>query len=210
MDTKDKKNTTPIKKTKKIEIKDISDMKIDFISDIDLDTLIPTTEPVKSNGKISSKISETKYVRPPLTYTDKLSKQQVKELLIDYEQIKSLDDLNKVVQGTHLRYFEYKDNELKFRTGGILTISGFPDYLIMSSGKVSWSVQINKCIFFKRITIKQVREEFRKKLIDDDATIKGLHKIVRKNDKIIKLLVKKLEKYENVNMKELIKSIDDE
>lgn len=204
------KTTTP--KTTKTKIKDISDMKIDFNMDlnidINLDDMIPTKEEIKSDGKISSKISETKYLRPPLTYTDKLSKQQVKELLIDYEQIKSLEEIKNLTPGTHLRYFEYKNNELKFRTGGILTVSGAPDYLILSSGKVSWSVQINKCIFFKRITIKQVREEYRKKLIDDDATIKGLHKMLRKNDKIIKLLIKTLEKYENV--KELLKSINDE
>ena len=184
-------------KTKIINIKD-SDMTINFDTEINLDELNPSKENKESSQKISNRISDTNYKRPPLTYTDKLSKEQVKELLIDYEQIKSLDELKNIQTGTHLRYFEYKDNELKFRTGGILTVkTGIPDYLILSSGKVSWSVQIKKCIFFKRITIKQVREEIEKKLKTDAATIIGLQHMLKDANSNIKTLIKVLLKYED-------------
>ena len=167
---------------------------------IDLDELTPVeTLPnpnITESSKIqpTKKISETKYKRPLITYTDKLSKQQVKELLIDYEQIKSLDELQNISSGTHLRYFEKKNNELKFRTGGILTVSGFPEYLILSSGHVSWSVQIKKCIFFKRITIKQVREEYNKLLHENAATIIGLQTTIRELSSQIKKLSKENDK----------------
>ena len=177
------------------QINDISDVKnnfnidtnIDTNIDVDLEILEPSKIKTDKSKKISNHISETTYKRPILTYTDKLSKQQVKELLIDYEQIKSIQELQKISQGTHLRYFEYKNDELLFRTGGIITVnSGLPAYLILSSGKLSWSVQVNKSIFFKRITIKQVRNEFQKDLLEKDAIIVGLHEIIREKDKLIR------------------------
>lgn len=192
------------KKTKTTKNIKIDDDYIDPNFIIDFDELEPVETLLNKNITETSKIqptkriSDTKYTRPILTYTDKLSKQQVKELLIDYEQIKSLEDLQNIIQGTHLRYFEKKGNELKFRTGGILTVnSGFPEYLILSSGSVSWSVQIKKCIFFKRITIIQVKHEYEKLIKDNSATILGLQITLKEKDKYIKLLLKKIKKLEN-------------
>ena len=198
--TQTKIQTQTEKKSSKIKpIDKEEDTKINFDMNIDLDELIPSDEKNNTSNKISNRISETNYIRPPLTYTDKLSKIQVKELLIDYEQIKTLQQLQNIPPGSHLRYFEYKDGELKFRTGGILTVvSGIPEYLILSSGKVSWSVQIKKCIFFKRITIKQVREEFQKKIYEDSATITGLQALLKDANKKIKKISDALSKYENV------------
>lgn len=120
------------------------------------------------------------YVKPNITYTEKLSKAQVRQLLYDYEEIKNIKELEKVEPGTHLRYFEDKDGEMKFRTGGILTVNtGFPDYLILSNGKISWSVQIKKCIFFKRLTIKELRDEYEKELIKLQAENKGLQSMLK-------------------------------
>jgi len=120
------------------------------------------------------------YVKPNITYTEKLSKAQVRQLLYDYEEIKNIKELEKIEPGTHLRYFEDKDGEMKFRTGGILTVNtGFPDYLILSNGKISWSVQIKKCIFFKRLTIKELRDEYEKELIKLQAENKGLQSMLK-------------------------------
>lgn len=120
------------------------------------------------------------YVKPNITYTEKLSKAQVRQLLYDYEEIKNIKELEKIEPGTHLRYFEDKDGEMKFRTGGILTVNtGFPDYLILSNGKISWSVQIKKCIFLKRLTIKELRDEYEKELIKLQAENKGLQSMLK-------------------------------
>jgi len=120
------------------------------------------------------------YKKPDITYTEKLSKSQVRQLLYDYEEIKNIKELEKIDPGTHLRYFEDKDGEMKFRTGGILTINtGFPEYLVLSNGKISWSVQIKKCIFFKRLTIKELRDEYEKELIKLQAENKGLQSMLQ-------------------------------
>ena len=96
---------------------------------------------------------------------------------MDYEKV---DDLNNIPIGTHIRYFEDKDGELKFRTGGILTIKkGLPVYCILKNQNVSWSVQIKKCIFFRRITIKEVKQEYENKLIEKEKELNELRSYIR-------------------------------
>ena len=151
----------------------------------------------KDTNLLKNKQDKENYKRPEITYTDKLSKDQIKELLIDYEKINNITELINIPSGTHLRYFEMKNKELKFRTGGILTVnSGLPDYIILSNGKLSWSVQVKPCIFFKRITIKQIREEYEKFLYDKDATIKGQQTLLNDQQKEIKNLKQKIKELE--------------
>ena len=139
-----------------------------------------TKEITKETNLQKNQENKDKYKKPEITYTDKLSKSQIRQLLFDYEEIKSLDELQKIEPGTHLRYFENKDNELKFRTGGILTvIKGFPDYLILNNGKLSWSVQIKNTIFFKRITVDEIKKEYQSELTRLNGEIKGLHTIIK-------------------------------
>ena len=147
-------------------------------------------EEIKDKKKINKpkKIKDTDYERPILTYTDKLSKQEIESLLLDYEKVDNLKDIS---IGTHIRYFENKDGELKFRTGGILTIkSGLPKYCILKNGKVSWSVQIENSIFFRRITIKEVKDEYEKKILEKDNELNELRFLIRD-------LKKKIKRYEN-------------
>jgi len=152
---------------------------------------------IDNNKKISYKITETEYERPALTYTDKLSKSQIQELLVDYEQVKNIEEIMKIPIGTHLRYFDNKNNQMKFRTGGILTVnSGLPEYIILSSGHISWSVQVNSSIFFRRITLKEAKEEFDIINKKNVATISGLQRLLSDNSIKIKQLeqyIKKLE-----------------
>jgi hypothetical protein len=133
--------------------------------------------------KQPNSIKDSDYKRPVLTYTDKLSKKEIESLLLDYEKV---NDLSLVPTGTHIRYFEDKDGELKFRTGGTLTIkTGLPEYCILSNNKVSWSVQIKKCIFFRRISIKEIKEEYELKLLEKEKMIIELRALVRKQKKEI-------------------------
>lgn len=148
-------------------------------------------------------IKDDNYKRPILTYTDKLSKKQIKELLYDYDEIKDIDELKDVQIGTHIRYFEKKNNELKFRTGGILTVNtGLPKYIVLNNGRLSWSVQVESCIFFRRITLRQIREEYDKVLTNNNMIIKGQEIMLRKNNEIIKKL-----KQENKKLKQEISKL---
>jgi hypothetical protein len=156
------------------------------IINIDTDKSIDEINNKKKNKP--NKLSESKYDRPILTFTDKLSKKEIESLLLDYEQVDKLDN---IPIGTHIRYFEKKDGELKFRTGGILAIkTGLPEYCILKNGKLSWSVQTKTSIFFRRITIKEVKKEYETKLIQKENELNELRSLIR-------ILKKKLKKYED-------------
>ena len=159
------------------------------------------TKNIKNNKKISYKISDTEYEKPDITYTEKLTKTQIQELLADYEKINDINELKNVPIGTHIRYFDIKNNEMKFRTGGILTVNnGLPEYIILSSGHLSWSVQVKTSILFRRITVRQIKEEFQKEIINMKATIKGLQQIIYEKNKYITELEKIL-KINNIKIK---------
>jgi hypothetical protein len=89
------------------------------------------------------------YKKPPVTYTDSLSKDDIKNFLKDYEQV---EDINKIKKGTHLRYFsKCEDGMYKFRLGGKLIVnSTLPDYIVLSSKTKKWCVQIKSTIFYAK------------------------------------------------------------
>ncbi len=133
---------------------------------------------VNKPKRIPNSIKNSDYIRPEITYTDKLSKKEIEALLIDYEQV---NDLNDVPQGTYIRYFEDKDGVMKFRIGGILTIkTGLPNYCILYNNKVSWSVQVKKCIFFRKITTAEIKKEYKELLDKKDREIAELQSYIKK------------------------------
>ena len=75
----------------------------------------------------------------------------------------------------------------KFRLGGVLANKDNADkYIILSNGTFSWSVQVNTAIFFKKMTIDEIKEEYEDIIHDKNLEIKQLKKE-------IKLLKKQLE-----------------
>jgi hypothetical protein len=148
----------------------------------------PNTDEKKNKP---NKILDTNYDRPELTYTDLLTKKDIEGILLDYEKV---DDLDKVLIGTHIRYFENKDGELKFRVGGILKFKGLPDYVVLNNGKVGWSVQVKKCIFFKKISIESIRNEYKQILIEKDIELDKLRSYIKSKEKEILNLKKELKK----------------
>jgi hypothetical protein len=136
------------------------------------------------------KKTKDNYIRPIFTHTDKLSKEEISDLLDDYVEI-SISDIDDIKLGTHLRYIIINDdNVYKFRLGGnLINKKGFPIYIILNNGKMSWSVQLNKNIkIFKRISIYDIKkiyinqiEELNKQINYRDKHIENL------NDKILKL-----------------------
>lgn len=178
-----------IKKTDNIGIK-----KTDNIGSIKKDNInsVKTETKPQSKEEYLKKNQENKdsYKRPELTYTEKLSKAQLRQILYDYDEIKDNKKLQYVEPGKHIRYFENKDGDMKFRTGGILTVNKYPDYFVLSNGKVSWSVQIKQCIFFVRISIQELREEYEKELIRLNAENQGLHSMLDSLSKKYNILKK--------------------
>jgi len=116
------------------------------------------------------------------TFTENLTKDEINEKLEDY---KLVDDISKVPLDTHLRYFIKKNNEMLFRMGGNLKRNlNLPDYIVLKNALgAEWTVQVKDTIFYKKMTIKEIKEEY-------DNIILDLHEKIKK----LKLKIKDLEK----------------
>jgi hypothetical protein len=141
----------------------------------------------KNSGKKEIKLDSNKYKkngfeRPEITYTDQLSKEEIQDKLADYSKV---EDIYKVPLGVHLRYFVKKDGQMLFRMGGqLFKNNGLPEYVILKSGtNAQWSVQIKDTVFYRKMTIIEIKQEY------EDI-------IKKKNEKIqaLKEKLKKLEK----------------
>ena len=124
-----------------------------------------------------SKTNRKNYKRPKYTYTEKLSKNEIEDLLEDYVE----KDINKIPINTHVRYFITKDNKKLFRTGGLMVNnSGLPDFVVLSNGKTTWSVQIKGTIFFKKMSIKEIKEDYEEEIEILEKENENLRKIIKK------------------------------
>jgi len=127
------------------------------------------------------KLASDNYVRPKKTFTDKLTKEEIEEKLEDYKKV---DDIYKVPLGTHIRYFTVSKGVKKFRTGGLLHRNdGLPDYVICNNGRNTWSVQVKNTIFFRKMTIKEIKKEYKDHI-----------KSLEKKNRNLKLLIKDLKR----------------
>jgi hypothetical protein len=125
--------------------------------------------------KVAPTYSKNGYVRPAVTKTDLLSKEQIEELLEDYKEV---DDIMKVPLGVHLRYFTFKDGKQSFKRGGLLHKNdGLPEYVILSTsptGQPGWSVQVKNTTFYRKMTLKEIKQEYQEIIKKLDAKNKKL------------------------------------
>ena len=132
---------------------------------------------MNTNYKTKRFVNDTNYNRPKKTIQDTLTKEDIKEKLKDYKKV---DDITKVLIGSHIRYFikDLKTKKTMFRLGGFLTKFGENyKYLVLSNGQFSWSVQINENTeYWVKINAKEMQEQIQTELeeIIDDKYKKNL------------------------------------
>lgn len=134
-------------------------------------------------SKYVKKIGTDKtYKKPKITYQDKLTADEIADKLQGYEKV---DDISEVPLNTHIRYFDtLPDGTQKFRTGGFLYNKQNPEqYVLLSNGKVTWPVQVNKTIFFRKMShkdeISSIHALYKKKLQEKDSVIEKLKKYIK-------------------------------
>lgn len=127
----------------------------------------------------SRRISNDKtYVKPKKTLQEKMTIDEINAALEDYVQV---DDISTVPLKSHLRYYITENGVKKFRLGGFLSMKEKPDeYVILTNNKLSWSVDTKKATFFKKMTVKDIKEEFSTEIKSKDARIEKLMKMLRK------------------------------
>lgn len=135
-----------------------------------------------NNGGIKKKFNEDENIEVKKTFTENLTKEEINEKLEDY---KLVDDISKVPLDTHIRYFVKKDNEMLFRMGGNLKRNlDLPNFIVLKNALgTEWTVQVKDTIFYKKMSIKEIKEEY-------DGIISDLHDKIKK----LKAKIKELEK----------------
>jgi hypothetical protein len=130
------------------------------------------------------------YKRPVKTVQDKLTKEDIEEKLENYKEV---DDINNVPLGTHVRYYtiiydkQKGDHKTVFRLGGVLTyINNQKQFVKISNGKYWWSVQIPNTVFYKKMTLEELKEEYEKFLDEKDEEIKKLKSYIKKVKTVLK------------------------
>jgi hypothetical protein len=123
-------------------------------------------------SRLTDDFNSKNYTRPEITMTDKLTEDDIKAKLVNYKRLNSVEELSKVALGTHIRYFDCKNDEYKFRSGGIIINNkGIPNYIVLSNGKNSWCAQIKTSIFFKRMNNHEIKEKYDKVLLEQTEKI---------------------------------------
>jgi len=115
------------------------------------------------NQVITKRLSrDTTYTKTKKSYQDSLSPDEIKKKLDEYRQV---DDISTVSLNTHVRYFTIntKTGAKQFRLGGFLTKID-QEYVIVSNGNLSWSVQKKNTIFFEKMSFSDLKEEIVKKV----------------------------------------------
>jgi hypothetical protein len=112
----------------------------------------------------SKKITDDNYKRPAKTYTDRLDDDDIEDKLSDYVKV---DDIMTVNTHAHLRYFtlelDKKSGTMKrlFRMGGFLAKKDEnKQYVVLTNGRMTWTVQIANTVFYRRLTVKEIKEEY--------------------------------------------------
>ena len=116
-----------------------------------------------TTNSVTKRLSrDTSYSKTSKSYQEKLSPNDIKKKLEEYKQI---DDISNISLNSHLRYFSFnpKTGKKQFRLGGFLTKID-KDYVILSNGNLSWSVQINNAVFFQKLTFSELKHELTEKI----------------------------------------------
>jgi len=160
---------------------------------------------------MTSRISVNRYKKPANTYQDNLTQEDINILLEEYNEIDDIHQLKPTVQIRYYSIVKNKQNVEKklFRMGGtIIKVDFEKKYLVLSNGKITWSVQINdKNIFYKKMTTEEIKEFYENEL--NTAETEQMQ-IKSSNDKLKSNLKEIQKKYQELiaQNEQLVKKIE--
>lgn len=146
---------------------------------------------------------DIKYQKPKKTFQESLSNEAIKEKLKGYKKV---SDITKVIIGNHIRYFT-KDG---FRLGGFLNKFGENyKYLILTNGKLSWSVQIiSSNEFWCKMNSKDMQEQIQTEVEDviENKYKQKYDDMKNQSEYVLKML--KVQQKENDKLKKKLDAIE--
>jgi len=118
----------------------------------------------------TQRLTKTEYDRPSTTITDTLQNDEA--MLKKLEGYEEVDMLERVEFNTHVRYITLKDGLPRFCLGGLLK-RVFADYVVLSNGKLTWSVQRNfyndtKQIIFTTKFYRYISKDKMNSMVNDE------------------------------------------
>lgn len=160
-----------------------------------------------SENKKLTRLSEVRYRKTGNEVQSNLTQEDINLLLEEYEEVN--DVTTELKTGLHIRYYslvkDKKKREFKklFRLGGnIIKIDPEFKYVVLTNGKLSWCVQLDNTIIYKKMSIKDIKDFYENELDVKDDIIKRKDKKLEKLKDIIEKLLE-----ENKVMKKYIKSL---
>lgn len=135
------------------------------------------------------------------TFHELLKEDDIKILLENHEEI---NDKYELKQGMLIRYYKIineNDKIIKhFRIGGtIIKIDLDNNYIILSNGKVNWSVQLNDTIIYKKLTIEEVKNYYENELENKDIQLNKYKKYIINLKNKYKLILDENELLKKIN-----------
>ena len=144
---------------------------------------------IKKNIYIINMVN--KYVKSEKSFQELLSKEDIDILLENYELVNSKYEIK---VGLLVRYYSLinKDNETQelFRMGGTVIKTDFEkDYVVLTNGKVNWSVQINNATFYKKLTIEELKKNYENDIENMDIKLNKYKNYIDKIKKKLNSLI---------------------
>jgi hypothetical protein len=131
---------------------------------------------------------DTTYKAPEKTYQQTLTNEEIAKKLLDYVKVKPSEILN-IPLNTHIRYFSInpKNGEKQFRLGGVLTkIGDNNEYLILSNGTFTWSVQLSNSIFYRKLNQNELIETVKEEAVKECK--KDISDLIKENKELKKMI----------------------
>jgi hypothetical protein len=151
----------------------------------------------KTRGSRRKNLADDGYVRPKATSSEMLTADEIKVRLRNYDRVMEEDLLN-LEMDEKIRYFEVLDDgKFKYKPGGFLLVNGAPDYLVLTTSKGSWSVQLENHVIFKSKDIDVIEETHRLEIDKLKQNEERLYKLLIKQKNMIARLRHRIDELEN-------------
>jgi hypothetical protein len=153
--------------------------------------------PVKKTNSRIKKLANDGYVRPKVTASELLSKEDIEERLKDYKRLYKAD-IESLKDGDHIRYFEVNGKNTKYKPGGYVVSNGYPKYIVLSNNRSNWCVQLDNHILYKRLDVELLVADIRKdcelQISKRDEKIDELIAIINKQKDVILKMKKTIDR----------------
>lgn len=140
-----------------------------------------------------TRISKDNYIKPANTIQDNLTKEDIDLLLEEYDEVENIQQLR---NGIHIRYFTVsrlgRTEKKLFRMGGtIIKVDLDKKYIVLSNGKITWSVQLNnKNILYKKMSTEAIKDFYENEI----NTIESEQFLLKSTNNKLKINLKELYK----------------